>query len=397
MGFIITTTGTPGTVIINDLGARTFVHPIISYDLEAEYSSFELSQSSDLQAAITSGEITVVDSSGNSITIVSQLMDLQSAYNSSINPEIITDATLGPVTIKRGSAADTDNVLVTKDGAGNNTFEVTGEGKVVGTDFNDVPLTTGGVATNYLDETGVYSAPLSGGVTSVTGTSPIASSGGATPAISISAATTGAAGSMSSADKTKLDGIAAGAQPGTVTGVTGTAPIVSSGGTTPGVSISAATISAAGSMSSADKTKLDGLSAGAQPIVSVTSTDTTSTYSQSAPLICSWDVERYKDTGFTHSTSTNNTRLTVDAAGTYQISGSIRVFEDSDQRSMTACRILINGVIQAQPYGSAYLRASGSSSDYWSCVINPPPLKLSANDYIEVKVQIESLLKDFLF
>jgi len=47
-----------------------------------------------------------------------------------------------------------------------------------------------------------------GTVTSVTGTAPIASSGGTTPAISISAATTGAAGSMSAADKTKLDGIA---------------------------------------------------------------------------------------------------------------------------------------------------------------------------------------------
>jgi hypothetical protein len=46
----------------------------------------------------------------------------------------------------------------------------------------------------------------------VTGTAPIVSSGGATPAISISAATTSAAGSMSSADKTKLDGIAAGAE-----------------------------------------------------------------------------------------------------------------------------------------------------------------------------------------
>lgn len=45
------------------------------------------------------------------------------------------------------------------------------------------------------------------GVTSVTGTLPIVSTGGATPAISINAATTSAAGSMSSADKTKLDGI----------------------------------------------------------------------------------------------------------------------------------------------------------------------------------------------
>ena len=46
-----------------------------------------------------------------------------------------------------------------------------------------------------------------GGVTSVTGTTPIVSSGGSTPAISITAATTSAAGSMSSADKTKLDGL----------------------------------------------------------------------------------------------------------------------------------------------------------------------------------------------
>jgi hypothetical protein len=215
MAFIITTTGAPATVIINDLGARTFVHPVVSYNLETEYTPFELSQSADLQTAITGGEITAVDGSGNPITIVDQLIDLQSAYNSSANPEIVTDATLGAVTIKRGSAADTDNVLETKNGAGSNTFEVTGAGKVTGTDFNDVALTTGGVATNYLDETGAYSAPASGGVTSVTGTTPIASSGGATPDISISAATTIAAGSMSSADKTKLDGLSANTNIGT--------------------------------------------------------------------------------------------------------------------------------------------------------------------------------------
>ena len=51
----------------------------------------------------------------------------------------------------------------------------------------------------------------SSGVTSVTGTAPIVSSGGNTPSISISAATTSEPGSMSAADKTKLDGIASGA------------------------------------------------------------------------------------------------------------------------------------------------------------------------------------------
>jgi hypothetical protein len=47
-----------------------------------------------------------------------------------------------------------------------------------------------------------------GGVTSVTGTAPIVSSGGTTPAISITAATTSAAGSMSAADKIILNTIA---------------------------------------------------------------------------------------------------------------------------------------------------------------------------------------------
>jgi hypothetical protein len=120
-------------------------------------------------------------------------------------------------------------------------------------------------------------------VSSVTGTAPIVSSGGTTPAISISAATTSAAGSMSSADKVKLDGIAAGAEvnvnadwnavsgdaqilnkPTIVSAVTGTAPIVSSGGTSPAISITAATTGAAGSMSAADKSKLNGIAAGAE-------------------------------------------------------------------------------------------------------------------------------------
>ena len=56
--------------------------------------------------------------------------------------------------------------------------------------------------------------------------------------------------------------IGAGTGNGTVTGVTGTAPIVSSGGVSPAISISAATTSAAGSMSAADKIKLDAQTTG---------------------------------------------------------------------------------------------------------------------------------------
>jgi hypothetical protein len=55
-------------------------------------------------------------------------------------------------------------------------------------------------------------APVALGVTSVTGTAPIVSSGGTTPAISINAATTSTDGSMSAGDKLKLDGIATAAE-----------------------------------------------------------------------------------------------------------------------------------------------------------------------------------------
>ena len=66
----------------------------------------------------------------------------------------------------------------------------------------------------------------SGGVTSVTGTAPINSSGGTTPAISITAATDVAAGSMSAADKTKLDQLDYPELPGTGTNAyTGTGTI----------------------------------------------------------------------------------------------------------------------------------------------------------------------------
>lgn len=66
---------------------------------------------------------------------------------------------------------------------------------------------------------------------------------------------------LTSAERTKLAGITAGAA---VAAVTGTAPIVSSGGTSPAISITAATTSAAGSMSASDKSKLDGIAAGAE-------------------------------------------------------------------------------------------------------------------------------------
>jgi hypothetical protein len=127
------------------------------------------------------------------------------------------------------------------------------------------------------------------------------------------------------------------------------------------------------------------------PIVSLSSTDTSSSIIQATPTVLDWDVEVYKDSGFTHSNITNNSRIEVDSTGTYEIEGNIRI-ESADQRAQFVVKILIDGVVQSQPYGSSYIRNNGNSSDFWTCVVNPPPLKLTAGQYIEIQIQIESQL-----
>jgi hypothetical protein len=75
----------------------------------------------------------------------------------------------------------------------------------------DGDQTVGAGQDNYVLTYDHASATISleeAGVTAVTGTAPIVSSGGTTPAISITAATTSAAGSMSAADKIILNTIA---------------------------------------------------------------------------------------------------------------------------------------------------------------------------------------------
>ena len=57
-------------------------------------------------------------------------VDLQDAYDNSVDPEILTDATREALTIKRGSVLDTDNVFEIKDGSDTITVSITGEGNI---------------------------------------------------------------------------------------------------------------------------------------------------------------------------------------------------------------------------------------------------------------------------
>lgn len=62
---------------------------------------------------------------------------LQNAYNNSVEPEILTDSTLGALSIKRGSAADTDTVIEVLNGSGTVTSSITGAGKITGTSWSN--------------------------------------------------------------------------------------------------------------------------------------------------------------------------------------------------------------------------------------------------------------------
>jgi trimeric autotransporter adhesin len=105
-----------------------------------------------------------------------------------------------------------------------------------------------------------------GSVNSVTGTAPIASTGGVNPDISISQATTSTNGYLSSTDWNTFNSKGS----GTVTSVTGTSPVASSGGNTPAISISQATTSTDGYLSSTDWNTFNGKGSG-----TVTSVDLT--------------------------------------------------------------------------------------------------------------------------
>lgn len=89
---------------------------------------------------------------------------LQNAYDNSADPEITTDATRGAVSIKRGSAADTDNILEGLNGAGSTKWGLTGAGKQTmyntldeakGGDIASAGTTDIGASTgNYINVTG---------------------------------------------------------------------------------------------------------------------------------------------------------------------------------------------------------------------------------------------------
>mgnify|MGYP003632982385 CR=1 FL=1 len=218
----------------------------------------------------TSGQLDLVQSDGSSLNkfyIKADEVETPGLLNAKGDVQLGNDST---------NLSDTITVIGHITSSGN----ISSSGNIIGNSF----VKGGGTSAQFLKADGSVdsSTYLTSAVTSVTGTAPVVSSGGTTPAISMAAASTNTNGYLTSTNWNTFNGkttvvanpsvgiydtlqrITIGSTGfnipgGTVLSVTGTAPVVSSGGTSPAISINAATNSAAGSMSAIDKGKIDAI------------------------------------------------------------------------------------------------------------------------------------------
>jgi hypothetical protein len=221
------------------------------------------------EGAFVDGDKTKLDgiAAGAQVNVATNLTYTTAASTGTVNSSTGTNATLPAATTSLAgllTGADKTKLDGVATGATANTGTVTSVAASAGTgiSISGSPITTSGTITvtntapHIATNLGYTTAASNGTVTSSTGTN-----------ATLPAATTSLAGLLTGADKTKLDGIAAGAQVNVATNLTyttaaSTGTVNSSTGTN--VTLPAATTSLAGLLTGADKTKLNGIAAGAQ-------------------------------------------------------------------------------------------------------------------------------------
>jgi hypothetical protein len=262
--------------------------------------------------------------------------------------------------------------------------------------------------TKVLKSTGSWSAMASGSgtLTAVTGTLPIVSSGGAAPVISIAAATGSVDGYLSHTDWNTFNGkqAALGFTPynatnpsgytsnlGTVTAVTASGPLSSTGGTTPALSISASSSTVDGYLSHTDWNTFNGKQAalGFTPynatnpsgFTSNVGTVTSIALSSSSLSITGSPITASGTLGIELSTSGVSAgtylapKLTVDTKG--------RITTASNAAIVTELSLISPLTISANPFGTGNQTGPtitvGSTSDVFKIEVTQQYLMGSAN------------------
>ena len=220
----------------------------------------------DLNLELASNATTAAAANGAGITITGPVTPATLTYTSAddrwnLNKNLNVSTVFGALS---GNASTATTLQTTR--------------AIQGVDFDGSAAITVVTAGTGISVSGT--AVTNTGILSIAGTAPVSAStvSGATT-ISMAAATASVNGYMTSTYAAKLDGIAAGATNVTnnnqltngagyvtssgVTSVSGTAPVVSSGGTTPAISMAAASSGVNGYMTGTYATKLDGIATGA--------------------------------------------------------------------------------------------------------------------------------------
>ena len=153
-------------------------------------------------------------------------------------------------------------------------------------------------------------------VQSVSGTTPIVSSGGVTPAISISAATTSAAGSMSASDKSKLDGIETSA---------------TADQTAAEIRTLVESASDSNVFTDADHTKLDGIEASAT--ADQTASEIKTAYEGNSDTNAFTDAEKTKLSGVESNATADQTNAEIKTA--YEANSDTNVFTDAEKTKLS--------------------------------------------------------------
>lgn len=101
------------------------------------------------------------------------------------------------------------------------------------------------------------------------------------------------------------------------------------------------------------------------------------------PVAIQLDNETRKDSGITHSTVINNSRITLDAAGWYQITYNVSTEDQTANRKNIGCSVRMNGTTYVTPSDSySYSR---NTTDEWATNVAVLMVETtSANEYYEV-------------